>query len=425
MLTDALQTPRCEDVESGTVARVLMHPATLVRLSELQAADFEDEALGAIYAECFRAFSAGKPHTPITLANWLRNQTEDPQRREKVQGYVAGLVASDVAYFDAAQSVKIITGYALRRRLMQQLGGFSRNIVNHQIDEIDIVADMLKKVQEVVAGANDHDTLHNGHVGAQVLQDMRDARKATSTGIFLLDEAMGGGLHAGFTYGICARKKVGKTVMAGTISHNLNVAGVRHGFICGEMGPKQIEQRRLARVMDTSPVKFVGEAAKNEGWRQIVERVIANQPKNIFYRNAPGLTFEKLQQMVVTLLYRDKVEGIILDYLQLVGGKPGSKSTAEHLDGVAQWIADFGRRHGIWMIVVAQINQDGNTRGGEGLRLACDQCYQLHRDNVDVGDAYMEMMDTRYTPWRDIGSAENPALEMKDNGPYFEEKRTA
>lgn len=422
MHADVFQLPRCEAVETSTVGRVLTHPATLVSLSGLSASDFEDEALGAVYAECLRAFSEGKPHTPITLANWLRNQTEDPQRREKVQKYVASLVAADVAYFDAAQSVKIIAGYALRRRLMQQLGSFSCSIVNHELDETNIVADMLQQVQQVVAGANDHDTLHNGHVGATILHDMRDAKRAISTGLFLLDEAMGGGLHAGYTYGICARKKVGKTVMAGTISHNLNMAGVRHGFICGEMGPKQIEQRRLARVMDTNPVSFVGEMAKREGWRQNVERVIANQPQNIFYRNAPGLTFEKLRQMVITLLYRDKVEGIILDYLQLVGGKPGNKSTAEHLDEVAQWIADFGRKHGIWMIVVAQINQDGNTRGGEGLRLACDQCYQLHRDNVDIGDAYMEMMDTRYTPWRDVGTAESPALFMKPNGPYFEEK---
>ena len=37
---------------------------------------------------------------------------------------------------------------------------------------------------------------------------------------------------------------------------------------------------------------------------------------------------------------------------------------------IAQWIADFSRRNGIWSITMAQLNQEDNTRGGEGIRLA-------------------------------------------------------
>ena len=92
-----------------------------------------------------------------------------------------------------------------------------------------------------------------------------------------------------------------------------------------------------------------------------------------------------------------KITGIIFDYWQLVSGKDKRKSTAEHLDEVAQWIADYCRRGILWSIVMGQINQEGNTRGGEGMRLAFDQVYQIHRPDLGKSETWIAMMETRYT----------------------------
>ena len=100
----------------------------------------------------------------------------------------------------------------------------------------------------------------------------------------------------------------------------------------------------------------------------------------MLYEDAPGLTFDGLKDMVSRAVAKGKIKGYILDYWQLVGGKPKNKNTAEHLDEVAQWIADFARKHNIFAVVAAQINQEGNTRGGEGIRLAFDQVYQINRE---------------------------------------------
>ena len=43
-----------------------------------------------------------------------------------------------------------------------------------------------------------------------------------STGLPQLDNSMGGGLFEGKMYGFSARKKGGKTLLAGTVSYNLN-----------------------------------------------------------------------------------------------------------------------------------------------------------------------------------------------------------
>ena len=102
--------------------------------------------------------------------------------------------------------------------------------------------------------------------------------------------------------------------------------------------------------------------------------------------------------MVSRAITGKNIKGVIVDYLQLVTGKSNSDTEEYHLRSVSQWLADVARREGIFVLVATQVNQDGNARGGEGIRLACDQYYTLHREkNSDA--AWLEMGESRYTKW--------------------------
>lgn len=257
--------------------------------------------------------------------------------------------------------------------------------------------------------------------------DMENNVTPYPTGLSLLDDAMGGGLYPGKAYGIAARKKVGKTILAGTISHNLNIRGVKHLFICGEMGEREIHQRVMGRHLKLYSSAFRGgyDRALLAARLKTAAREI---PKNAIYLDAPGITFERLRDAVVMAHMKYGIAGFILDYWQLVGGKQGRDSEANHLQEVAQWIAEIGRKLGIWSLTMAQINQDGNTRGSEGMRLAFDQVYQIHpvsgiggEPDVSQPGRWLEMMDTRYTRWTNIGSAELPRLFLHERGVYFDE----
>jgi hypothetical protein len=81
-------------------------------------------------------------------------------------------------------------------------------------------------------------------------------------------------------------------------------------------------------------------------------------------------------------------------------------------------MADTCRRENIWGLVAAQINQEGNTRGGEGLKLACDCYLTLHREKQS-DRAWMEMEESRYTLYQHVGSDMAPALIFDNNGPHF------
>lgn len=243
-----------------------------------------------------------------------------------------------------------------------------------------------------------------------------------STGLAKLDALMGGGLIQGKMYGFFARKKVGKTSFATTIAHNLEIMGIKHSFICGEMGEEEVHERFLSRLMGVHTSAFRDSGyRKSKHFREKIADAHDKLKGYTRYYDAAGMTFDSLKGMVSESRYRYGVNGVIVDYLQLVGGKPSRMSDAAHLDAVSQWLADAAKKYKIWILVLGQINQDGNTRGGEGIRLACDMCLELHREDLSDNTGWIEMKDTRYTRWANLGSKENPAVIMREHGQYFEE----
>ena len=238
------------------------------------------------------------------------------------------------------------------------------------------------------------------------------------SGLTLLDRVIGGGFFPGKCYGIAARKKVGKTVLLGTISHNLNRAGVPHLFIAAEMSDSEIEQRNMARELGINSVRFL--KRDRQSLHAPAQAYAAAVPDATFYERAPGATLDEVRRMVARAVIQRGIKGVILDYWQLVGGKERHETEEYHLRAVAQFLADACRRHGIWALVAAQVNQDGNTRGGEGLKLAVDVYFTLHRDK-DSDHAWLEMEESRYVLYANVGSPDVPGLRLNKLGPFFED----
>ena len=241
------------------------------------------------------------------------------------------------------------------------------------------------------------------------------------TGIQALDDqGMRGGLYRGFTYGIAAKAKAGKTTLAHSISYNLNLAGVRHAYIALEMGSKQIVQRQIARHGGFNSLRFI-EDKSNEFLTLATQNGMA-LPANCVYHYAPSLTFSELKSALSRMVLNDKIQGYFLDYWQLVTGKEKGQTQEEHQALVAQWLAAFNAKHNVWGVVICQLNKEDNAFGGAGINRACDQFYKLHRGEVSGCEhhAWLELEHSRYTYAGEIGNETSPSLmHVTRAGPYM------
>lgn len=400
--------------EQALLGAILMNEDAMARIEPTLTAEcFAHDLHAKVYAAILKMKGEGIRPTPVTLKNHFA-EIDNP--------YLAAMAANSVSLTDVAGYSKLVVDLHQRRRLNEGLNELINMPASTPIG--DIAASLAEHAHSVTTQTNGVKIRSSKEIARLVYDDMMQNKEPFKTGISRLDDAMGGGIYAGRAYGFAGRKKTGKTIMAATLSYNLNMSGVKHMFICAEMGAREIHQRMLARAVAKYPSAFRKGNLRPNGFEGELVQAIRNMPDNIIYCDAPGITFDRLKLVVSSAVAKFGIKGFILDYWQLVGGKSPKESEVYHMGQVAQWMADICKQYDIWVISTAQINQDGNTRGGEGIRLAFDQVYQIHRNNeIDDNspDFWLEMMDTRYTSWADVGSKDRAGIVLNEKGVFFEE----
>jgi replicative DNA helicase len=407
------------DAEQALLGCLLLNNEVFTSLDFLKKEHFYISVHSMIFEEIYAGFCSGNTVNPVTL----KTKFDTDERLADVGGakYLARLAANAGFVINAKDYANVILALYHARTLQHACMATLEALESESKTVEEIASDLQGKCLETVSGKTENKIRDDYEVTEAILESLKSRKNALSTGLGKLDEAMGGGLYEGYSYGFAARKKVGKTMLAATLSVNLATQGIPHLFICGEMGAQRIHERNLARLMQVYPSKFRGNDRNNAEFLSDIAQVAIESKRCTYYMDAPNITFNALKRAVITAVMKKKIKVCILDYWQLVQGAQRGQNKAEFLDEVAQWIANSGREYNITNIVMAQINQEGNTRGGEGIRLAFDQVFQIHREDDTLPWVWFEMLDTRYTSWMNIGNKNTPGLKMNSKGPYFEE----
>jgi replicative DNA helicase len=330
ILPIADKTPQNLDAEQALLEAILVHNGALRYVTpKLAAEHFWEPVHQRIYEAILHLHGKGQVASPVTLKHYF----DQDQGLSEIGGgqYLARLAAAAVTVINVTDVSEVILDLALRRNLIAVCHGGLERLYHDTTWGIasEIAAELSRKAGDVIGVQEDGRFMDDVEITQDILDSVNQCREPYSTGIPKLDSAMGGGLHPGFSYGFAARKKTGKTIMAGTISHNLSQQGTRHLFICGEMSPKEVHQRNLCRELQVFPSEFNGMAKGMEFQKRVAS--IAGQSKQAcLYRKAPGLTFTQLRQIVSSAVERMNITGVILDYWQLVGGKPSADLHLNH-----------------------------------------------------------------------------------------------
>jgi replicative DNA helicase len=280
----------------------------------------------------------------------------------------------------------------------------------------------LAEIRETLSAVkNSESRSDKSKTAAAVLEEIKQSLEmppsCDKTGIYQLDMAMGGGLYSSFVYGLCGAEKSGKTTLAHTISYNLDKQGTNHAYFALEMGSMYIEQRNISRDLGINSLAFLNKRD------EIKKRLAEVKPRqHTFYVDAPSFTVNEIIEEASRMVTKIGIKGFIVDYWQLVSGADNRQTEEKHLRDVAQKLADFAKKNKIWVVILAQMNQDGKLFGGGGLKKACEQLYMIRQVEGADDMRWLEMDATRYTLKVNVGSDAVPSMVMETKvGPYFRE----
>ena len=394
--------------EQTLLGLLLLKPELVNKVADIQAHEFGEPLHGEAYKAIVQGYYKGISASPLSLQSRFADSLKGNEN------YFMGLCTQTTMLHDVVDLADSVREAYKQRQV--------KEICEEALQTLDLKAlsDSIYQLQE---STQSYRIRSNTQVMQDVYEELTIDLPVTSTGLKRLDAAMGGGLIQGRAYGIAAPKKTGKTAMLATIAANIHDNGGKVLYVALEMGAHQIMHRIAARALGINPLSFVDDDRKEDWFKQKVADYIAKNKEGLYFLDLAGATVASLEAALTPAVRKDDIDLVIIDYWQLVGGKRSNQSQAEHQDYVAQWIAEFSKREKVATLTASQINQDGNTRGGEGMRLAFDQVYQMHKCEDRQDRIWVQMMDTRYTMWNDLGSNDQPAFKLNHNGVFFEEVR--
>lgn len=392
--------------EQTLIALLLLKPDLINKVTDIQVHEFEEPLHGEAFKDIVQGYYKGIAASPLSL------QAKFADSLKGNENYFMSLCAGTTMMHDVSDLAQSIRNSYTKRKVKE----LCEQGVNNP--DLKTLADEIYQLQQ---NTQSHKVQSNIKVMQDVYEELTVDLPVLSTGLKSLDYAMGGGMIQGRAYGIAAPKKTGKTAMLATIAANAFNEGKKVLYVALEMGASQIMHRVAARAMGLNPLAFVGDSRKEKWFKEKVADYIATTPEGLYFLDIAGATMQSLEGALTPAVRKDNIDLVIIDYWQLVGGKKSNQSQAEHQDHVAQWIAEFSKREKVATLTASQTNQDGNTRGGEGMRLAFDQVYQMHKCPDHENSIWIQMMDTRYTMWKDLGGEDSPAFKLNHKGVFFEE----
>lgn len=312
-----------------------------------------------------------------------------------------------------------------QKRLLKKLfAQMEMQILCGEKDATDIAAQVMSEATKIISTSSKDNAIGIKKAFEEIYNAIASPEPSykAKTGLSPVDCGMGGGMLKGRVYGFLAAAKCGKTMLATTISNNLCDLGHKHLFVCAEMGSREISGRMLGQRLEL-PTKDFREQ-KDEQLKDLVAREIVKVKANVIFEDEPGIELDRLKMIVEKHVYKNKIEGFILDYYQLVGGQEKHQSQAQHLENVANWIHRVCKKNNIWCLLLVQANDEGKVLGSRGLDRACDQKYMIERPLDEQGDpmgskAWLKMKLSRYTALLSLGSSIYPTLEIHHNGTHF------
>jgi len=183
------------------------------------------------------------------------------------------------------------------------------------------------------------------------------------TGYADLDKVLGG-LKKGDLIIVAARPGVGKTALVLNIAHNMALEGKRIGLFSLEMGKEQLAMRLLAMSTQIPSDRIdQGDFTEDQLARlSDAYQELANLP--IFIDDTSTLNIRSLRNRCRRLFSQQKVDIIMLDYLQLMEGmRPGGDmGRVQEVSEISRGLKQIARELNIPIIACSQLSRQVEHR---------------------------------------------------------------
>lgn len=405
--------PRNEEAERIVLGTIMSNRNSLDDVRDLLKPEtFYDPFHQAIYKAIMEI--DGKGESPDFIM--VKEQLDRNNVQYKLADFMK--IASSQSY-DIYQHAAIVHDKYIRRRF-DLIGNYLiNNCYNEENDIVDVVSEVMGKIDSLFSddGGKNISTLR------ECVQDIYDlisrningeqASQGFPTGLQEYDSRTGG-LQKSDLIIIAADTSQGKTSLAIKIAMS---AGCPIAFYSMEMTKQQVVSRMISMGSGVSSKSIQFRPLSDAELSKVDASVSKMLNNEIYFDDRSTSNIDNIISSIRSLKTRYGIQGVILDYLQILNVNMKGASKEQQMGDVARRLKNLAKELDIWIVALSQISRDNmnpvptlsRLRGSGQIAEAADIVMLIYRAQI-YGKAYPDpfsKVNTRDTAMINVAKGRN------------------
>ncbi|MDY3973742.1 replicative DNA helicase [uncultured Veillonella sp.] len=371
-MADARIPPHSIEAERAVLAALLTGDNVYDNISGIiTEQDFYRDAHRIVFGAIQNIIYANKRADLVLLTDELTRL----KKLDEVGGiaYITSLTNDSLATYNAEEHARIVAEKAQLRRLIAA----GEQIVGISYEGADTAEDIVNRAEQLVLGVSGQIKADTGFSSiGQVMEEVvnrvgelaqnTDAISGVPTGFIDLDK-LTNGLQPSDLILVAARPSMGKTAFTLNIASNVALESKKSvAFFSLEMSKAQLVGRILSSVAQVSSEKLRRGQLEPDDWNRIAKAAEMMGSARLYIDDTADMTPQDMRSRLRRLKVDHGLDLIIIDYIQLMKGRSGSKSSPENrqqeISEISRNLKIMAREFNVPLIALSQLSRAVEAR---------------------------------------------------------------
>ena len=359
--------PQNLEAEMAVLGSMLIEEHAIADAIELlDVNSFYNDSNRKVFECILKLYSENKAADIVTLVEELK-RTQDLDRVGGVS-YVTGLTTT----VPTAANIKHYAHIVKEKAILRNLISAATNIISESYDSHGDVERILDKAERTIFEISTKKVDSNFAPIKEVIKDSIETidtlyqKKAHVTGIatgFSDFDSLTAGLHRSDLIVFAGRPSMGKSAFITSIAEHVGlIEKVPLVIFSLEMSKEQLVQRMLCSHARVNAHNVRTGFLSQGDWPRLTNAAGKLSEAPIFIDDTAGLSVMELRAKSRRLKSQHNIQLIIVDYLQLMQGLPGSENRQQEISEISRSLKALARELNVPLIAVSQLSRAVESR---------------------------------------------------------------
>ncbi len=372
MVDDKRVPPHSLEAEESVLGSALLDESAVVKILEiLREEHFYSPANQKIFRAVVDLFNHNITPDLVTVTDWLRKN----KMLDEIGGadYLSNIVASIITTANVEHHARVVLDKAIKRSLIKS----SMDILKSAFEDTQSAPEMMDLAQNLIFQIRERGLRKEPQPIRAFISGILEAAERSrgqrlitgvETGFFDLDELTSGFQKGDFII-IAGRPSMGKTAFAlniasfAAIKNNIPVA-----VFSLEMSAESLAQRMLCGEAGVNLRNLRRNILTDRDWVNLATAAGNLDRAPIFIDDSASLTMLELKTKTRRLKVDYDIQLIIIDYLQMISGNPGTRqvvSRQQEISEISRSLKALAKELDVPLVVVSQLSRMPEHRVGD------------------------------------------------------------